>query len=82
MASPSHSSAWLTPLPWTLTSVGLAVLLHARQLPMWVLAAFGVLALWRLILSRRRLPPPSGVVRAIAVAVVLAAVAVTFRTIN
>jgi transglutaminase-like putative cysteine protease len=65
-----------------LTSISLAVLLHARQLPMWVLAAFGVLALWRLIITRRRLPPPSGIVRAIAVAVVLIAVAVTFRTIN
>jgi transglutaminase-like putative cysteine protease len=62
--------------------VSLAVLLHARHLPMWVLAAFGVLALWRLIITRRRLPPPSAIVRAIAVAVVLLGVGVTFRTIN
>ncbi len=82
MQSPSTPSAWLAPLPWTLTSVALAVGLHALQLPLWVLAAFSLLALWRLMISRRRLPAPSRTLRTGAVIVVVLAVAMSFRTFN
>jgi transglutaminase-like putative cysteine protease len=76
------ASVWVAPLPWTLTGVSLAIGLHAQQLPLWVLGAFGLLALWRLLIAWRRVPAPSRALRAIAVAVVVLAVAMTFRTIN
>ena len=39
---------WLQmPLAWTLASVVAAVAMNASHLPLWVLAAFTLLVLWR-----------------------------------
>jgi protein-glutamine gamma-glutamyltransferase len=75
-------SPWLAPLPWTLTAVAAAVALHAQQLPLWVLATFALLALWRVLIATRRLAQPSRTVRMLAVIAVVLAVAASFRTFN
>ena len=75
LRSRAGQSAWLTPLPWTLTAVAAAVALHAQQLPLWVLATFALLALWRVLIATRRLPQPSRAVRMLAVIAVVLAVA-------
>ncbi|HJS22589.1 MAG TPA: DUF3488 and transglutaminase-like domain-containing protein [Steroidobacteraceae bacterium] len=80
--STSGQSAWQAPLPWTLTSVALAVALHVQQLPVWVLATFALLALWRLLIAQRSLPVPSIMLRTLAVVAVVLAVAGSFRTFN
>jgi transglutaminase-like putative cysteine protease len=78
----SGQSLWLAALPWTLASVALAVGLHVHQLPVWVLATFALLALWRLLIAARRLPQPSRLVRMMAVIAVVLAVALSFGTFN
>ena len=78
----STQATWLTPLPWTLTAIVLAVGLHAQQLPAWVLALFGLLAVWRLLIGGRRLPAPSRALRTVAVIVVVLAVVTSFGTLN
>jgi transglutaminase-like putative cysteine protease len=73
---------WLSPLPWTLTSVALAVALHVQHLPAWVLAIFALLALWRLLIAQRRLSVPSRTLRTLAVIAVVFAVIASFKTFN
>jgi dolichyl-phosphate-mannose--protein O-mannosyl transferase len=73
---------WLSPLPWTLTSVALAVGLHVQHLPAWVLAVFALLALWRLLIAQRRLTVPSRTLRTLAVIAVVFAVIASFKTFN
>jgi transglutaminase-like putative cysteine protease len=84
--NPMHSrggqSAWLAPLPWTLTAVATAVALHAQQLPLWVLATFALLALWRVLIATRQLAQPSRTLRTLAVMAIVLAVAASFRTFN
>ena len=82
MRSRGGQSAWLAPLPWTLTAVAMAVALHAQQLPLWVLATFALLALWRVLIATRRLAQPSRILLTLAVMAIVLAVAASFRTFN
>ncbi|MDA0707441.1 MAG: DUF3488 and transglutaminase-like domain-containing protein, partial [Proteobacteria bacterium] len=50
----------LASLPWTLSALGLALLLLVQFLPPWITVAFVLCATWRyLIEKRRRLLPPT-----------------------
>lgn len=82
MRRPDLPSLLQVPLAWTLASLVLAVALHVDHLPFWAVGAFAVLVTWRALigLRRRRLPPR--LLRSVAVILVLAAVLVSFRTIN
>lgn len=82
MRRPDLHSLLQAPLAWTLTSLLLAVALHIDHLPLWALAAFAVLVTWRVQIGLRRGRLPPRLLRSLAVILVLAAVLVSFRTIN
>lgn len=51
--------ALLPSLPWTMASLGVAILPHMPYLPFWITAAFVACGTWRLMIEKRRwaLPP-------------------------
>ncbi len=82
MSSPDTHSLWQAPLPWTLTSLVLAVGLLVNHLPAWVVGAFGLLAAWRALIGMRRVRLPSRALRAAAAVAILLAVLTDFHTLN
>jgi len=46
-------------LPWTLTALGVAILVHLPHLPLWISAASIACAVFRLAIEKRRRPLPS-----------------------
>ncbi len=74
---------WLQmPLVWTLASVVAAVALHTSHLPLWALAAFTLLVLWRVVIGLHGSRLPSAPLRIIAVLAVVSAVFLSYRTLN
>jgi transglutaminase-like putative cysteine protease len=70
------------PLSWTLAGVLAAVALHAAHLPLWVLATFVLLVLWRVLIGLRSSRLPSRTLRIAAVIAVVVAVSLGYRTLN
>ncbi len=69
-------------LYWAMGAVAVALLPHFAQVPIWIPALIATLALWRITIEIRtwRLPPRG--VRILLAVVAMAAIAVTFRTLN
>ena len=82
MRRPDLRSLSQAPLAWTLASLVLAVALHVNHLPVWALGAFAVLVTWRALIGLRRSRLPPRLLRTVSVILILAAVLVSFRTIN
>jgi transglutaminase-like putative cysteine protease len=76
------SVIWRFPLAWSMTSLCLAVSLHAAQLPLWVPGLFASLCVWRVLLAVRGARLPSRPMRMAAVVVILLAVLGAYRTLN
>lgn len=69
-------------LYWSMFALGIALLSHLSTLPVWILLLIASIALWRVVIELHvwRLPPSW--VRIPIALVVIAAVVVTFRTLN
>ena len=70
------------PLVWTTLALTCAIALHAAHLPLWVMATYVLLLVWRGLLGLRGARLPSGWLRVLVVATVLLGVLATFRTVN
>jgi hypothetical protein len=74
---------WLhTPLAWTLASVVAAVALHLHHLPFWVMGAFALLVLWRILIGLHASRLPAVALRIVAVVAIVFAILIDFRTLN
>ena len=74
--------ASLSRLRWTLLALGAGLLPHVLHLPLWVSAAVTAAGLWRLVIAYRQRPLPGRGLRMAGAALALAAVLLTYRTIN
>ncbi len=72
----------LSSLPWTLASLGLALLPHLPHLPAWVSMIFLACAAWRLLIERRRGTLPAAWFRALLALGCFLGVLVTYETIS
>ncbi len=72
----------LSSLPWTLASLGLALLPHLLYLPAWVSGTFLACAAWRLLIERRRGTLPAAWFRALLALGCFLGVLATYETIS
>ena len=72
----------LSSLPWTLTSLALALLPHIIFLPVWITAAFLACAIWRYSIEKRRAPLPSTWFRGLLALLCFMGVLAVYETIS
>ncbi len=78
----THVSAESQRLYWAMGAVAIAMLPHLLQLPPWVPLAAATAGLWRVVIEMRAWHLPPKWLRIAIAFVAMAAVAITFRTLN
>lgn len=69
-------------LAWTLAGLGLAILVHAPRLPLWILLFAVLAAAWRWTVESRRWPLPGRAVRLLIALIGFFSILISYRTIN
>lgn len=83
MAKPRGTDgSLLSSLPWTLSSLALALLPHVQFLPFWITGAFISCAVWRYVIEKRRGPLPIAGFRAALALICFLGVLKTYETIS
>ena len=72
----------LPSLPWTMASLGIAMLPHLPYLPLWVSVGFAACAGWRFWIEKRRAALPSTAFRALVALLSFGGVLITYETIS